>query len=170
MHAATEVIGMMASLTSFLIWLPQGARVWRHRRDPAQLHGIVLSTQVLSLTGNVLWGVYAVLIGSFWLGAPSLVNAPIAVATLVIVGRAGRAERAERAGLRIAHPTTAELRVVQDAATGLSTVLPTTAELRVVQDAAIGLSTVLPSTAELRVVRPRTAELRVVDAAAFAVA
>lgn len=150
MHAATEVIGMMASLTSFLIWLPQGARVWKHRRDPAQLHGIVLSTQVLSLAGNVLWGVYALLIGSFWLGAPSLVNAPIAVATLVIVGRASQASRASRAGLRVVAPTTAELRVVP----------PTTAEPRAAH----------PTTAELRVVRPRTAELRVVDGPAFAVA
>ncbi len=90
MHAATEVIGMLASLTSFLLWLPQGARVWKHRNDPAQLQGIVLSTQVISLAGNVLWGVYAVLIGSFWLGAPALVNGPIAVATLVVVGRASR--------------------------------------------------------------------------------
>lgn len=88
MHAATEVIGMMASLTSFLIWLPQGARVWKHRRNPAQLQGIVLSTQVISLTGTVLWGVYAIFIDSFWLGAPAVVNGPIAIATLVIVGRA----------------------------------------------------------------------------------
>ena len=84
---------MMASLTSFLLWLPQGARVWRHRHDPAQLQGIVLSTQAISLAGTVLWGVYAVLIGSFWLGAPSLVNGPIAIATLVIVGRAHRSTR-----------------------------------------------------------------------------
>ncbi len=91
MHAATEVIGMMAWLTSFMLWLPQGARVWKHRNDPAQLQGIVLSTQVISLMGNALWGVYALLIGSFWLGAPSLVNGPIAVATLVVVGRAHRA-------------------------------------------------------------------------------
>ncbi len=91
MHAATEVIGMMASLTSFLLWLPQGARVWKHRDDPAQLQGIVLTTQVISLAGNVLWGVYALLIGSFWLGAPALVNGPIAVATIVVVARAARA-------------------------------------------------------------------------------
>ncbi len=90
MHAATEVIGMMASLTSFLIWLPQGVRVWRHRNDPAGLQSIVLSTQVISLTGSALWGTYAVLIDSFWLGAPSLVNGPIAVATLVVCHRAQR--------------------------------------------------------------------------------
>ncbi len=93
MHAATEVIGMMASLTSFLTWLPQGARVWRNRRNPAALGGIVLSTQVISLAGCILWGTYALLIDSFWLGAPSLVNGPIAIGTLVVVRRAQRSER-----------------------------------------------------------------------------
>ncbi|NMR21352.1 hypothetical protein [Cellulomonas fimi] len=91
MRAATEAIGMMASLTSFLLWLPQGARVWRTRHDLSQLQGIALSTQVISLLGNVLWGVYALAIGSFWLGAPSVVNGPIALATIVIVRRAQRA-------------------------------------------------------------------------------
>jgi uncharacterized protein with PQ loop repeat len=90
MHAATEVIGMMASLTSFLIWLPQGVRVFRYRNDPARLQSIVLSTQVISLAGSALWGTYAVLIDSFWLGAPSLVNGPIAIATLVVCRRAHR--------------------------------------------------------------------------------
>jgi uncharacterized protein with PQ loop repeat len=98
MHAATEAIGMMASLTSFLLWLPQGARVWKHRRDPAQLQGIVLSTQWISVAGNLLWGVYALLIGSFWLGAPALVNGPIAIATIVIVGRGSRASGVVTAG------------------------------------------------------------------------
>ncbi|WP_298454891.1 hypothetical protein [uncultured Cellulomonas sp.] len=87
MHAATEVIGMMASLTSFLLWLPQGARVWKHRHDPAQLSGIALSTQVIAVAGNLLWGVYAVLLGSLWLGAPAVVNLPIALATIVVLRR-----------------------------------------------------------------------------------
>lgn len=81
---------MMASLTSFLIWLPQGFRVWRYRHAPARLQSIVLSTQGISLAGSVLWGAYALLIDSFWLGAPSLVNGPIAIATLVVCARARR--------------------------------------------------------------------------------
>ena len=99
MHAATEVIGMMASLTSFLLWLPQGARVWRYRDEPAQLAGIAMSTQVISVAGNVLWTAYAVLLGSFWLGAPAIVNLPIAVATIVVLRRgAAAAARATAAG------------------------------------------------------------------------
>jgi uncharacterized protein with PQ loop repeat len=94
MHAATEAIGMMASLTSFLLWLPQGARVWKYRHDPAQLAGIALSTQVIALAGNLLWGVYAILIGSFWLGAPAVVNGPIAIGTILVLRRGAVAARA----------------------------------------------------------------------------
>jgi uncharacterized protein with PQ loop repeat len=94
MHAATEAIGMMASLTSFLLWLPQGARVWKYRHDPSQLAGIALSTQVIALAGNLLWGVYALLIGSFWLGAPAVVNGPIAIGTILVLRRGAAVARA----------------------------------------------------------------------------
>ncbi len=97
MHAATEALGMMASLTSFLLWLPQGARVWKHRHDPSQLGGIAMSTQVISLAGNLLWGVYAMLIGSFWLGAPAVVNGPIAIGTILVLRRGAAAARAAEA-------------------------------------------------------------------------
>lgn len=91
MHALTETIGLLASLTSFLLWLPQGQRVWKHRHDPAQLAGVALSTQYISLAGTALWGVYALLIGSFWLGAPAIVNAPVAIMTIAVVTRGQRA-------------------------------------------------------------------------------
>ncbi len=95
MHAATEAIGMMASLTSFLLWLPQGARVWKHRHDPSQLGGIAMSTQIISLAGNLLWGGYALLIGSFWLGAPAVVNGPIAILTILVLRRGATAGAAQ---------------------------------------------------------------------------
>ncbi|MBX9243374.1 hypothetical protein ICW40_00960 [Actinotalea ferrariae] len=81
----------MASLTSFLLWIPQGTRVWKARRTPEELRGIALSTQVISLAGSALWLAYAVLIGSFWLGAPVVVNGPIAIMTLVVLVRGRRA-------------------------------------------------------------------------------
>jgi uncharacterized protein with PQ loop repeat len=109
MHAATESIGMMASLTSFLLWLPQGARVWKHRHDPSRLGGIAMSTQVISLAGNLLWGVYAILIGSFWLGAPAVVNGPIALGTIVVLRRGAAVARS-----RVAGPPARAIREVRD--------------------------------------------------------
>lgn len=102
MDAATEVIGMLASLSSFVIWVPQGRRVWRARHEPAQLAGIAVSTQAISLVGNALWSLYAIGIGSFWLGAPGIVNIPILTMTVVVLrrhahGRAGSSVAGEMA-------------------------------------------------------------------------
>lgn len=90
MYAVTEALGLLASLTSFILWIPQGVRVWRARRDPAALSGIAVSTQVISLVGNVLWFVYALLIQSFWLGAPIVVNLPVLLMTIAVLVRARR--------------------------------------------------------------------------------
>lgn len=128
MHAATEVIGMMASLTSFLLWLPQGLRVWRHRHEPARLAGIAMSTQLISVAGNVLWTAYAVLLGSFWLGAPAIVNLPIAVATIVVLRRGAAASparatdddaRGDALGTALDIPQDTAVGVVADPATDL---------------------------------------------------
>ena len=91
MDVVTELLGMAASLTSFLLWIPQGRRVWRGRRDPEALTGIALSTQAISLTGNILWSLYAIGIGSFWLGAPAVVNVPILTMSVIVLRRHARA-------------------------------------------------------------------------------
>ena len=95
MHGVTEALGMLASLSSFILWIPQGRRVWRGRNDPAALEGIALSTQAISLCGNVLWTLYAVGIGSFWLGAPAIVNVPILTMGVVVLRRNARRRRRE---------------------------------------------------------------------------
>ncbi|EYR65076.1 hypothetical protein N866_15270 [Actinotalea ferrariae CF5-4] len=106
MPLLTEVSGLLASITGLLLWLPQGLRVWRDRHDPERLAGIALPTQVLSLAGNVLWLVHAIGIGSFWLGAPSIVNMPIAVMTIVVVRRAGAGRATRKDAVREAAPST----------------------------------------------------------------
>ena len=90
MHAATEVIAMMASLTSFVILLPHAARIRKYRNDPAELRGIAMGSQVIGLAGTFLWGSYAILTDQVWVGAPHLVNGPITVATIVVLRRARR--------------------------------------------------------------------------------
>jgi uncharacterized protein with PQ loop repeat len=82
-----EGIGFLASAVSLVLWWPQAARVWRHRHDGGQLGGVSLSTQVLLLVNAALWGAYAVVTGSFWVGAPGLVNAPLALLTMALLRR-----------------------------------------------------------------------------------
>ena len=84
----TEAIGFVASVVSLVLWWPQAARVWRHRHDGGQLGGVSISTQVLLLVNAALWGAYAVATGSFWVGAPGLVNVPLALLTITLLRRA----------------------------------------------------------------------------------
>lgn len=120
MQLITEVSGLLASITGFLVWLPQARRVWQDRHDPERLSGVSLQTQALSLAGNVLWLVHAVGIGSFWLGAPSVVNIPVIVLTIALVRRAQRTAATSEALLALVpveeEPAEAVLSVVPEAA------------------------------------------------------
>ena len=91
MNASVEVLGFAASVVSFVLWWPQAMRVWQCRRSVEQLSGVSISSQVLLLTNAALWGAYAAVTGSLWVGAPGLVNAPLAIMTIVILRRAHRA-------------------------------------------------------------------------------
>jgi uncharacterized protein with PQ loop repeat len=90
MNALVEFLGFTASAVSFILWWPQAIRVWRCRRAGASLRGVSLSSQALLLFNAALWGAYGVVTNSLWVGAPGLVNAPLAVATIVIVVRGRR--------------------------------------------------------------------------------
>ena len=82
-----ELVGFLASAVSLVLWWPQAVRVWRFRHDAGGLGGVSVPTQVLLLANAALWAVYALLTESFWVGAPGLVNAPLAVGTIALVRR-----------------------------------------------------------------------------------
>ena len=98
MNGYIEMLGFTASLFSFVLWWPQAARVWRCRRRGESLGGVSLASQVLLLLNATLWGAYAVLTESLWVGAAGLVNAPLAVGTIFVLARARRARPRLRAG------------------------------------------------------------------------
>jgi uncharacterized protein with PQ loop repeat len=90
MPLVTEAVGFLASLASFLVLVPQAVRVRRDRHDPVALAAVSVPTQAMLLTNSLLWAVYALLIGSLWVGAPVVVNAPITATTIVLAVRARR--------------------------------------------------------------------------------
>jgi hypothetical protein len=87
-NAYTELLGFIASVMSFVLWWPQAALVWRCRGRGEQLTGVSTSSQLLLLMNACLWGAYAVGTGSLWVGAPGLVNGPLAIITIVLLRRA----------------------------------------------------------------------------------
>ena len=90
MPDVVDIIGFTASVISFLLWLPQARQTWKNRSNAQALAGISLTTQALVVMNATLWGAYAVSTNAFWVGAPGIINAPLAVGTIVIAVRAGR--------------------------------------------------------------------------------
>ena len=89
-----HVIGVLGATISFVLWLPQARSTWRARRDPRALSAISVWTQLLVALNAVVWFVYAGLLGEFWVGAPGIVNLPLALLTVYLVLRARRVQRA----------------------------------------------------------------------------
>lgn len=87
---ATEAVGLSASVIAFVLFLPQAMRIWAARADPRALAGVSRATQWFVLANASLWAVYAVLTGAFWIGAPGLINGPLAIAALVLLYRGRR--------------------------------------------------------------------------------
>jgi uncharacterized protein with PQ loop repeat len=85
-------IGAVMSVISFILWLPQAKLVWKNRNNPPALTGISNTTQVLVLVNAIGWGLYGFLTNSFWVGAPGLVNGPLAILILVILNRKQKTE------------------------------------------------------------------------------
>ncbi len=102
MSGVGELTGLAGSLVSLVLWWPQALLVWRCRHSPDRLRGVSVPSQVLLLLNALLWGVYAVATQSLWVGAPGLVNAPLAVVTIAVVLRASRAQPAQPRETRVA--------------------------------------------------------------------
>lgn len=83
-----NLLGLIASTISFVMWLPQARSTWRHRNSPTELAGISMGTQLLVLVNATVWGIYAVITGAYWSGAPGLVNLPLALLNIYLITRA----------------------------------------------------------------------------------
>ena len=86
-QARTTILGITASTIAFVMFIPQAVRAWRTRHDAHALVGLSLSTQFLILANATIWGVYAFMLGEFWVGAPGIINAPLAVTVIVLTVR-----------------------------------------------------------------------------------
>lgn len=85
-----HAVGFIMSIVAFVVWLPQATLVLKNRKAPAMLAGVSIWTQILALFNALGWGLYAVLTGALWSGAPGIVNGPLAIMTIILLVRARR--------------------------------------------------------------------------------
>ena len=90
MNAYIELVGFTASVMSFVL----GGRrplSFGSAASAASARGVSTSSQLLLQMNACLWGAYAVGTGSLWVGAPGLINGPLAIVTIVLLRHARRA-------------------------------------------------------------------------------
>lgn len=93
MNTFAAIAGLTGSVVSLVLWWPQALVVWHSRGDPDRLRGVSMTSQVLLFLNAVIWGAYAASTQSLWVGAPGLVNAPLALLTIGVLRKAhGHAE------------------------------------------------------------------------------
>jgi uncharacterized protein with PQ loop repeat len=83
-----NLVGAAASTMSFVMMWPQARQIVRNRANPAALSGVSAATQVFAIFNSVLWLSYGFLTGAFWVGAPGLVNGPVAAVCVYLLWKA----------------------------------------------------------------------------------
>lgn len=95
-----SLVGFAATSTSLLRLIPQAVQTYNQRKDYEALRGLSLATQWLTLANSLLWIIYGVLLHlvsktgweALWIGAPSIINMPLAAMIIVLTSRARRAD------------------------------------------------------------------------------
>lgn len=80
-----HLIGFIAALISFTMFVPQAISTWKARNNPTALLGISLGTQFMIVANAILWACYGVLTEAFWTAAPGIVNLPLALYTIISI-------------------------------------------------------------------------------------
>lgn len=86
----TDVVGAIASVCSFLLFLPQAVSTWKNRKDKQALKGISKGTQWLIICNATSWFILGFLEQNIYIALPGVVNLPLAVFTLVLIHRSYR--------------------------------------------------------------------------------
>lgn len=103
----SDLVGMAAAITAFVLWLPQAKLALRQRKDDKALSGLSMGTLWLVLLNAVLWMVYAVVTDALWVGAPGLINGSLVIWMIFLVSAARRRIRKAAPGSacgRAGHP------------------------------------------------------------------
>lgn len=84
-HAS--VIGVIASVLAFAVFIPQAARVWSARNDHHALLGVSITTNMFIINNSIVWFIYAWTVGEFFVGAAGIINLPLAGMIVAVIVR-----------------------------------------------------------------------------------
>jgi len=74
-----NILGFLANITSFILWVPQAITTWKNRGNKEALQGVSYGTQILAILNTILWCIYGLMIQSYWLAMGTLTVLPLAL-------------------------------------------------------------------------------------------
>ena len=75
-------IGLIANVTSLILWIPQARTNYANRKDKEALKGISYGTQIIASINTVFWCIYGIMIHSIWLAMGTVIILPLALWTI----------------------------------------------------------------------------------------
>lgn len=75
-------IGLIANITSLILWIPQARTTYANRQDKEALKGISYGTQIITSINTVFWCIYGIMIHSIWLAMGTIIILPLALWTI----------------------------------------------------------------------------------------
>ncbi|MFE6648041.1 hypothetical protein ACFVJS_15840 [Nocardioides sp. NPDC057772] len=102
MTAVVEAFGVIGSVVSLVMFIPQATRTWRFRRQPEALTGTSRIGMVLVLVNALAWAGYGIGTAAYWTAIPSACNAPLALGVLWLLRarRSGHTSQSDRQEVR----------------------------------------------------------------------
>lgn len=88
-----NIIGILASVLAFMIFVPQALRVWRARNDHHALLGVSIVSNIFIVNNALVWFLYAWAVDEFWVGAAGIVNLPLALMIIICIIRSRLIQR-----------------------------------------------------------------------------
>ena len=67
---------------------PLPINTWKYRKDSHALRSASIAMNFLLVANALLWFLYAGLEHAFWIGAPGIVNLPLAVTNIYLIAKA----------------------------------------------------------------------------------
>ncbi|TXG75817.1 hypothetical protein E6Q11_06555 [Candidatus Dojkabacteria bacterium] len=80
-----NILGIVASLITTALFMPQAFSVYQNKHNPAALEGVSIITSWLAITSGVLWVFYAMLTGAIWIAVPSFVSVPLSLFIVTVL-------------------------------------------------------------------------------------
>lgn len=78
------LLGVIANITSFSLWLPQAKSTWKYRNDKNALKGISIGTPIIACLNTLTWCIYGFITNNPLLSLGTVFILPLSLFTIIL--------------------------------------------------------------------------------------